>query len=420
MTRLSSQEQPRRPRIFYGWWLVLLAGLVLVVATVPLYHAMPVWVLALERHFGWTRTELSIGLTFTRVLWLATPVVGYLSDRFGPRPLVLTGLCILTIGTVLFGLTPNLPGYYAAILIMAVGSSLCGTIPLLVMLSRWFVRRRATAISVLLIAASLGGLILVPVIASSVDSDSGRLGWRLTAFVVGACILAVAVLAVARLRNRPEEMGLLPHGVPPAVQSISFSLGSTLRNRAFWLIAVGDTLTTMAVLAVMTFLGLLMSDMGFAVRDTEWVIAVYTGASMVFHLVGGCLGDRASKRVILAAFAVVQAVGLLVLAFANSLTVFLAFAVLFGAGIGGRGVLSIAILPDYFGTDSLGKILGFSTILASLFLLVASPMTGLFIHWLDGYTAPLVVLAGLSLFGGFLYLIARSPQLSALQDVQVT
>jgi hypothetical protein len=59
---------PDRVRgVFYGWWLVVLSGATMTMATVPLYHAMAVWSVALESHFGWSRTQLGFALTFTRV-----------------------------------------------------------------------------------------------------------------------------------------------------------------------------------------------------------------------------------------------------------------------------------------------------------------------------------------------------------------
>ena len=62
--------------------------------------------------------------------------------------------------------------------------------------------------------------------------------------VLGGSIMAVAVLAFTRLRNRPEDMGLLPDGGPPAVQQGSISAFQPLRTRSFWLIACGDGLAT--------------------------------------------------------------------------------------------------------------------------------------------------------------------------------
>ena len=416
----AQREAPGRSRFFYGWWMVLLAGLVMIVATVPLHHALPVWGVALERYFGWTRFQLGMALTITRLVGLVDPVFGYIADRFGPRRTVLTGLCILGAGTVLFGLTRNLLGFYVAFAVMAVGSSLCGNIPLLVLLCRWFVRHRATAIAIFLTAPSLGALVLVPVIALSVDLDYALPGWRLTVFALAGLTLIAAIPVLALLRNQPQDVGLLPHGVPQAVQSNSFSINRTLRAPAFWLIALGDALTSMAAIFIVFYMGQLMTDMGYSVQAVSWVVAAYTLASMVFQVVGGVLGDRMSKRRILALFASIQAAGVLGLVVADSLALFLVFAVLVGAGSGGRGVLSIAILPDYFGTASLGKILGFSFIFGSLTLLITTSIGGLMVDGLGGYAIPLIILAALNLLGAFMFLNARSPQPPSWQVTQAT
>ena len=82
-------------RVFYGWWLVGLSGFVMVMATVPLFHAMSVWAVALEREFNWNRTQLGFALTFTRVEGgLMGPLEGYLTDKVGTRRMVFIGLVI--------------------------------------------------------------------------------------------------------------------------------------------------------------------------------------------------------------------------------------------------------------------------------------------------------------------------------------
>ena len=115
-----------------------------------------------------------------------------------------------------FSQTQNLWMYYAASGLMAVGVTMCGWIPLMTALSRWFVRRRATALGVAHMFGPLGTIFLAPLIALSADPSLYQvvLGWRLTAVVLGRSIMVVAVLAFTLLRNRPEDMGLLPDGGP--------------------------------------------------------------------------------------------------------------------------------------------------------------------------------------------------------------
>ena len=95
--------------VYYGWWLVVLTGFIMTVATVPLYHAMTVWSVALESHFGWSRTQLGFALTLTRIEGgIMGPVEGYLTDRLGTRRMVLIGLIFLGIGFLIFSQVTNL------------------------------------------------------------------------------------------------------------------------------------------------------------------------------------------------------------------------------------------------------------------------------------------------------------------------
>ena len=119
----------------------------MVISTVPLFHAMSVWAVALEREFGWNRTQLGFALTFTRVEGgLMGPLEGYLTDKVGTRRMVFIGLVILGGGFVFFGQVQNLWMFYLAYVLMAVGQGLGSWIPLMTMLTRWFHRRRAMAL----------------------------------------------------------------------------------------------------------------------------------------------------------------------------------------------------------------------------------------------------------------------------------
>ena len=188
------------------------------------------------------------------------------------------------------------------------------------------------------------------------------------------------------------------------------SASQAIRTSAFWLISFGHGFTSMVILAIMTHLGLLLKDKGFDVETTGWIVAVYTGVAMIFQLVGGYLGDRAPKNVALFAFTSIQASAVVLLTFASSLPMFYLFAVLFGAGFGGRNPLTTAIRGEYFGRGSFGKILGLSTVPMNVLLLLSSPFAGYVRDEYGAYTWAFLILAGLNFLGGVLFLMARRPR----------
>ncbi len=402
----------------------------MVIATVPLFHAMTVWAVALERHFGWTRAQLGMALTLTRVeSGLIGPLEGYLTDKIGARLMVLVGLVILGGAWIFFSFVDNLWMFYAAYILMAVGQGLGSWIPLMTMLNKWFVRRRSSAIGWSNVVSRLGALLLVPLIAWCVADAPGRIGWQMTALILGIGILVLAAPLASLIRNDPLDYGEEPDGEPPRhVESDgsapaqplqqSMTAGDALRTPAFWLISFGHGFISMVILAIMTHLGLLMVDKGYTEQDAAWVVSAYIGMAVVFQLIGGYTGDRMSKRVALAFFATVQAAGVVVLVIAQTMPMFLFFGLLFGAGMGGRSPLTVAIRADYFGTVSFGKILGLSTVPMNLLLLIASPFAGWMYDQYGTYSLAFLILAGLNIIGALCFLAAAPPAPPAPRVVQ--
>ena len=419
-------DAPRRARgVFYGWWLVAISGFTMTIATVPLYHAMAVWSVALESHFGWSRGQLGLALTFTRIEGgLMGPLEGYLTDRLGARRMILAGLLILGVGFLLFAGVQNLWMFYLAFIVMALGQGLGSWLPLMTTINNWFARRRATAMGWSNVGSRIGALLLVPAIAWAVDPEQQRLGWQLTALALGVFTLIIAFPLTRLIRNRPQDYGQLPDGAPLSAaaanprrrpsnpESGDLTAAQALRTPAFWLISFGHGFTSMVILAIMTHLGLLLKDKGFDVQTTGWIVTVYTATAMIFQLVGGYIGDRGSKNLALFVFSGIQAGAIVVLTLASSLLSFYLFAVLFGIGFGGRNPLTTAIRGEYFGRASFGRILGLSTVPMNILLLIGSPMAGYMRDAQGSYDTAFLLLAGLNFLGGVLFLFARRPRVA--------
>ena len=419
---------PRRLRgVFYGWWLVAISGFTMTIATVPLYHAMAIWSVALESQFGWSRGQLGLALTFTRIEGgLMGPLEGYLTDRLGARWMILVGLLILGVGFLLFAGVRNLWMFYLAFIVMALGQGLGSWLPLMTTINNWFARRRATAMGWANVGSRIGALLLVPAIAWAIDPAQQRLGWQGTALLLGLFTLIIAFPLTLLIRNRPQEYGQLPDGAAPAaasaatarrraaaVDSGDLTAAQALRTPAFWLISFGHGFTSMVILAIMTHLGLLLKDKGFDVQTTGWVVAVYTATAMVFQLIGGYAGDRLPKNLMLFLFSSIQAAAIVMLTLAASLLSFYLFAILFGIGFGGRNPLTTAIRGEYFGRASFGRILGLSTVPMNVLLLIGSPLAGYMRDVQGSYDLAFLLLAGLNFLGGILFLLARRPRLGA-------
>ena len=204
-------------RLFYGWVMVGLSAGIMVIGTVPLFQGMSAWFVVLEKHFGWSRTELSVAFVLTRVEGsIMGPVSGYLIDKLGPRRNVLIGMVIAGGGFLILSWMQHLWQFYAAFIVISVGVGLGTWMPMMTVLNNWFRRRRATAMALAMEGFLVGGVLLVPVLVWAIDPDAaGRPGWRNTALILGIFMMAVAWPISRLVRNTPEEMGRHPDGDAP-------------------------------------------------------------------------------------------------------------------------------------------------------------------------------------------------------------
>jgi sugar phosphate permease len=413
-------------QVFYGWWIAVVSGLVMVVATVPLFHAMSVWAVAVESQFGWSRLQLGAALAFTRVEGgIMGPVEGYLTDKFGTRRMVLIGMLICGCGWLLFSQVKNLWMFYVAYLIMAMGQGLGSWLPTMTVINHWFIKNRAMAMGVSNMISRAGALILVPGIAYLIDPEQSRLGWSLTAGIIGVTTLVLAFPISRLIRDRPSQYGLFPDGIENKTSLIvdsSQALGNALEDNSddftameaiktpvFWFIAFGHGFTSMIILAMFSHLGLMIKDLGFSITTTGQIVSVYIFVALIFQLVGGYAGDHMPKNIALFIFSTIQAFSVLILLFAHSYGSLVLFGILFGMGFGGRNPLTVAIRGDYFGRNSFGKILGISTVPMNVLLLISPLMAGWIKDETGSYDMAILILAGFSMLGAIMFLISKKP-----------
>ena len=427
MTQVGSRFDPlaRMRGVFYGWWLVSIAALIMALGSVPLFYALGIWGVVLEHDFHWTRTQLFVGFMLTRIEGsIMGPVAGYLTDRVGSRRMVLIGMSTLGAGLLLFSTTQNLWMFYLAFLLMAAGHGLGSWMPLMTAVNHWFSRQRATAMAWSELGHRIGGMVLIPIIAWAVDPEEGRVNWRVVVVAIGVTVLLIALPLARLIRNRPEEYGQRPDGDLPAPDrsrvstrepepsgepGADFTARQALKTPAFWLITFGHAFTTMLLVTIVGHLALMLTDGGLSLRTVGWVMATYAATSTVFQVCGGYIGDRVSKNLTIFVFVSIMAGAVMAITLADSVPMAFLFAVLFGIGMGGRAPNTIAIRGDYFGRKAFASIMGLSQVPMSLCILAAPLLTAVYHDAKGSYVLPFNTLAGLCFVGGVLFLLAKRP-----------
>ena len=205
------QPNARKP-LYYGW-IIVATSFFIVFATVGTRQGFGVFVGTWSdpEGLGWKiwmiSLAASIGVLASGVF---QPFLGAIYDKLGGRKVILSGLVILGTCTLLLGLTPNIVFLILIYGVVAsIGMSAGSLNTTSALLTRWFRRKRSTALGIATAGASAGGLILVPFAMYLLQATDS---WRLTWVALGVIVLMAVPLAYLLLRDDPKDMGLRPDG----------------------------------------------------------------------------------------------------------------------------------------------------------------------------------------------------------------
>jgi MFS family permease len=411
--------------VFYGWWVVFAGLMIQLLQGSLFFHSFGAYFVYFQSEFGWTRTMLTGAFSLQRLeSGLFGPIEGWLIKRFGARLLVSIGAVIAGAGLMLLSRIDQVWQFYFAYLIIAMGSSVGGFIAISSTVTNWFRVKRSRAIGIAMSGFPVGGM-LVPVLAWSM----GHYGWRLTSFVSGLIIIAIGVPVAQLLRNSPEEYGLNPDGVPnyPATTSSgnatssehspetiqsawNFTVREAMKTRAFWLISGGHGIALLVVSTLLIFLiPHIVERIGLSVELAATVVTLMTAIMIFSQVFGGALGDKIDKRIGLTFCLLGHATALFGLAFSTTIWQIALFAVVHGLAWGTRGPLVMSIRADYFGRGNFATIMGFSSLIMMIGMIVGPLFTSSMADRMGDYKFAFIVLASISALGSVLFLFARTP-----------
>jgi sugar phosphate permease len=376
------------------------------------------YVAVLQAERGWSKTALSGAAALQQMeTAILGPFIGWFMDRFGPQGVIRVGIVMFGAGLMILSQTDTLPAFYAAFVVIALGASFCGFFPVNVALINWFERWRARALSSLSIGLALGGT-AIPLVAWSLQAN----GWRATAFASGVLAIVVGFPLALVIRHRPEDQGLtvdgLPPETPPTTQDLheldrhrDFTAREALRTPAFWLLSLGHGFALFVVHAVSVHAITHMNQgLGYSVAQASLVYTLLTASQLGGVALGWLIGDHFEKRYIAATCMLMHAAGLLLLTYAVTASMVLAFAVLHGGAWGLRGPFMQAIRADYFGRSAIGMILGLSLMIIVIGQVGGPMIAGVLADHYGHYRVGFTIIALLALAGGLFFILARKPQ----------
>ena len=353
-----------RPRIFYGWWIVLVCGLgsacgigPVIVYTFGIF-AKP---LAAELHASRASVFLAVSL-IDLLVPLSAPGAGRLVDRHGARRVIVTSHLIV-IGCLL-GISilhPPLWHFYAVFALIGLLGVATTPVTYSRVVANWFDRRRGLALGIANAGVGIGTFITIPLAQMLIDRE----GWRAAYLGIAAFCLVVAVPPIwLFLRARPQEMGLLPDNdaqAPDAridADAEGIGIWQALRTLNFWLLAGIFFVVAACVTGVNAHVAPLLTDAGVSGSSAAFAASLFGVAIVVGRIGNGYLVDRFFGPHVMAAVFTGAAIAIAILAGGFAVHFAAPAALLLGLAAGAEGDLMPFLVSRYFGMRSMAEIYG--------------------------------------------------------------
>jgi MFS family permease len=378
------QKAPEK-RIFYGWIITGIVFLNLAMAYGAQY-SFGVFFPSLIEEFGWNRQSLSGAFSlYTFIYSTLGFFLGRLTDRLGPRRILIFGSICLGLGIALISqVTASWQLYVVYGLLASWGMSAVYVTanPIVV---KWFIAKRGLAVG--LAQSGLGiGVILIPPLVGTLIL---HFGWRSACVALGGAVFLLLFATSFFLIGHPEIIGQLPDGrknsssSPPQDSSWetlfreeTWTVGEALHTKSFWILTAAFFCTWLFVFLPLVHLVIFALDIGLS-REASWAAMSFLGAaSALGRLIMGAVSDRIGRKTTLGLSIGLQAFSWFWILGTDSSWMLICFSGIFGLSYGGVSAIFPSIIGDYFGRLKAASLIGAIFTLAGIAAAVGPVVAG--------------------------------------------
>jgi len=392
--------------LYYGWWVVIACFIISLYVGGVIFFGFTAFFEPIRREFGWSYTQISFATSLRGLeMGFLAPFVGFLVDRFGSRKLILIGTIAIGFGLILLSGTQSLAMFYASFLLIALGGGGCASVVTMTAVAHWFQKNVGLALGVMASGFGAGGLV-VPLIVSLIY----KYEWRITLILLGLGMWAIGIPLSFLVRDRLEDDGPIDgdgarKGAPSGeirVENVEVTFREGIKERTFFYLNVTEAIRMIAVTGVVTHVMPYLNSVGISRANAAIVASALPLVSIAGRFGFGWLGDRFDKRHVLGGTFLLMSGGVLLFSYASSVIVLSLFVLFFSLGFGGSMVLRGAILREYFGKTSFGKMLGIVMGSASVGGIMGPTLAGYAFDSLGSYIPVWVMFFVITGVGSFL------------------
>lgn len=361
----------------------------------------------LQQEFGWSRTEISLGVTIYGILAaMLAPVFGGLADRYGVRPVALGSTVIFGVTFAAFAVVPGELWAFYLVWLM-IGLFGIGSTP--VTWSRavnlWFFKQRGLALGLMLVGTSISAIVL-PFLTTYFIT---HFGWRMAYALLALLPLAIALplglwwFREPRVEERPAGVGASadPRDLPGR------TLREAMKERRFWILWLSVALVTLAYAGALVYLPSMLKQRNFDPTSVATVLSVFGLSIFAGRIITGLLLDRFWAPLVVLPILCLPAVSCWMLMGDAPLSFTLAVIAAFFMGFasGAETDLVAYLAGRYFGMKNYGKIYGVQYMAFGLMAALSPTLYGWVRDSTGSFDPMLIAAAFMFLAGGFLLLL---------------
>lgn len=351
MRALRGTANAARSELNRHWFVILVACIGIACGPQGIVNlSFGVFITPLSTAFGWSQSAVAAWLGFCSLgKSISDPLVGWLSDRWSPLPVILVGI-ILTSTVLAFGpavIVHGLMWFYAVGFLVGGFGAAVGHLPYSKLVISRFRLARGTALGIAMAGIGIA-TIVGPVLGQRIiDASSWRMGF---AFLSGFGLLALPfVLLLMRAparRIKSAEVHL----------ETGHSLAIALRSSVFWVLCIAFFLLALA-LATTANLVPFLTKSGISRAHATLAMSGLGVLSITGRIVTGFVIDRAPVTVVMTSLLSLQAFVFFLLS-AYQGPVALLIVPIIGLCLGGEVASSGYCMAHFFGTRSYGRVAG--------------------------------------------------------------
>jgi len=419
---MEKRNLPKKPKVFYGYWILVAAFFCFCIHGVGIYYAFSLFVKSLQADFGWGRGEIMIAYTINVLVWgLASPFIGRVVDRYGARMVILIGAIVSGFGFVVISSMSNLLHLYLGWAMVGVGMAGVGPMPVTATIYNWFKKRQGMAVGIASTGIGAGGFAMAPLIGGYLIPN---LGWR-TSYLALAVLIWIVIIPLALLvfKAKPADMGLYPYGVeapenitvnktlPSATEGLTAKMA--LATPALWLIGISFLLSGFAQSGVIQNQVPYIEDIGFSITTAAGALGGVGLGSLFGKLFFGWLCDQIQAKYVWGIAVSLQLAAIILLMNvgpATPLALLWIYAITMGIGMGGWVPAMSMLTRTTFGLASYGTIFGMMSLAFSIGEAAGPPTMGYMYDVIGTYHWAFIISAVLCALAIATILVVRRPK----------